>query len=144
MSLVPRSIPLPAETWEYRLHIPRDPRAPGIARDTLRSILTRHGLPQLIDKATLLTSELTTNAFRYAEGPVSVTLDWRRPALRVSVCDTNPELPTPFSATPEEDMLGGRGLLILDLLSDNWGGYAIDKEPFGLGGKLIWFELLAV
>ncbi len=36
------------ETWEYRLHIPRDPRAPGIARDTLRSVLTRHGLPQLI------------------------------------------------------------------------------------------------
>ncbi len=28
-------------------------------------------------------------------------------------------------------MLGGRGLLILDLLSDNWGGYVIDKEPFG-------------
>ncbi|GAA1886297.1 hypothetical protein GCM10009753_13480 [Streptantibioticus ferralitis] len=143
MSLVPRSTPA-SDTWEYCLHIPPDPRAPGIARDTLRSVLTRHGLPELIDKAVLLTSELTTNAFRYAEGCVSVRLDWRHPVLRVSVCDTNPELPTPFAASPEEDMIGGRGLLILDLLADRWGGYAIDKEPFGVGGKLIWFELTIV
>ncbi|WP_413103416.1 hypothetical protein [Streptomyces sp. Inha503] len=34
-----------------------------------------------------------------------------------------------------------RGLFILDVLADRWGGCAIGEEPFGLGGKTLWFEL---
>jgi hypothetical protein len=59
--------------------------------------------------------------------------------LRVSVTDTNPELPEPFKRSDELD--NGRGLFILDVLADRWGGCAIGEEPFGLGGKTVWFEL---
>ncbi|WP_244320920.1 hypothetical protein [Streptomyces melanosporofaciens] len=35
----------------------------------------------------------------------------------------------------------GRGLLIVRICADNWGGYALADELFGRSGKLLWFEL---
>lgn len=141
-----RSIPHPApipftEPWEYELHFPRDPRGPAIARTTLKAVLTAHGLNELTDRAALLASELTTNAVRYSTGPATVHLLWTSPVLRVSVTDTCAEFPvslTPFGSDAEQ----GRGLLILDLLADDWGGFCLDASLFGVGGKSIWFELV--
>ncbi|MEU1665031.1 hypothetical protein ABZ547_15675 [Streptomyces sparsogenes] len=36
---------------------------------------------------------------------------------------------------------GGRGLLIVRLCADNWGGYPLADDLFGISGKLLWFEL---
>ncbi|MGW3564008.1 ATP-binding protein [Streptomyces sp. NPDC000941] len=127
------------EPWEYELRFPRDPRGPGIVRATLRAVLTAHGLRELVELASLLTSELATNSVRYSDDCASVRLLWTHPVLRVSVTDTNPELPEPFKPCAELD--NGRGLFILDVLADRWGGCAIGEEPFGLGGKTVWFEL---
>ncbi|MEV5774529.1 ATP-binding protein [Streptomyces antimycoticus] len=127
------------EPWEYELRFPRDPRGPGIVRATLRAVLTAHGLRELVERAALLTSELTTNSVRYSSNCASVRLRWMHPVLRVSVSDTNPELPEPLKPSTELD--GGRGLFILDVLADRWGGCAMGEEPFGLAGKTVWFEL---
>lgn len=132
--------PIPfAEPWEYELRMPRDPRGPGVARTTLRAVLTAHGLPELTARAELLTSELATNSVRHSAGSAAVRLKWSHPVLRVSVWDSSPELPAPF--VPPPDLENGRGLLILDVFADRWGGCAIGEEPFGDGGKVIWFEL---
>lgn len=133
------SDPAPSEAWEYYLQLPHDPRAPGIARTTVRAVLVAHGLRELVDTAALLTSELATNAYRYAEGPASVRLNWERRRLRVSVWDNNPDLPAALAPEPDAD--GGRGLFLLELFSDRCGGYALGEKPFGLCGKLLWFEL---
>lgn len=137
--------PLPHdEPWRYELQFPRDPRGPRIARTTLRAVLAAHGLAQLTEKAELLTSELATNAVRHTSGPAAVHLQWRRPALRVSVWDTDPALPTPAGGPcplPSPEGIGGRGLLLLDIFADRWGGCALDDGPWGPGGKSIWFEL---
>jgi anti-sigma regulatory factor (Ser/Thr protein kinase) len=138
VSRAPSPIPF-SEPWEYELRFPRDPRGPGIARTTLRAVLDAHGLRELGDRAQLLTSELTTNSVRYSDGPAAVRLKWLHPVLRVSVWDTSPELPTPLM--PPADLDWGRGLLILDVFADDWGGCAIGEELFGIGGKTIWFEL---
>ncbi|MEU9452579.1 ATP-binding protein [Streptomyces sp. NPDC048277] len=138
--LGPAPIPF-AEPWQYELHFPRDPRGPAIARTTLKAVLGAHGLGEFTDRAELLTSELTTNAVRYSLGPATVRLCWTNPVLRVSVTDTCPLVPVPFAAAGLEAERG-RGLLILDLLADDWGGCRLGESVFGVGGKSVWFELV--
>ncbi|KUF15026.1 ATP-binding protein [Streptomyces silvensis] len=129
-----------ADPWDYELWFPRDPRGPGIARVTLRAVLAAHGLVGLTDRAELLATELATNSVRHTRGPASVHLQWLHPVLRVSLWDADPELPAlPTQPAPHAD--GGRGLLILDMVADRWGGYPIGARPRGPGGKTVWFEL---
>jgi hypothetical protein len=39
------------------------------------------------------------------------------------------------------DAFTGRGLLILDVLADRWGGCGTGEGPYGPAGKTVWFEL---
>ncbi|WP_269462905.1 hypothetical protein [Streptomyces malaysiensis] len=32
-------------------------------------------------------------------------------------------------------------MLIVRLCADNWGGYPLADDLFGISGKLLWFEL---
>nr|WP_260333918.1 ATP-binding protein [Streptomyces sp. REN17] len=145
LSGIPHPPPLSfTAPWCYELHLPCDPRGPGIARVTLRAVLDAHGLAQLVDRAELLASELATNSVRHTKGPASVRLQWLHPVLRVSVWDMSPDMPampgsrrTEAAAHAEE----GRGLLILDMVADRWGGCAMGEGKPGPGGKTIWFEL---
>lgn len=146
---VPPPAPYPVPTpfggpWEYALRFPGDPRGPGVARATLRAVLTAHHLGELADRAELLTSELTTNAVRYSKGPAAVLLRWAAPILRVSVSDPCPEFPAPrVPVGPVAvDAERGRGLLILDLLADAWGDCCAEEPALGSVGKSIWFELI--
>lgn len=146
----PELVPIPFnEPWNYEFHFPRDPRGPRVARIALRAVLASHGLDGLTERAELLACELTTNAVRHTPGPASVRLCWSSPALRVSVWDSAPGLPAVAGAVPggprplpPQDAVGGRGLLLLDVLADRWGGCALGDGPWGPGGKTIWFELL--
>ncbi len=129
------------EPWQYELSFPCDPRSPRIARTTLRAILTAHDLVELSYRAELLTSELATNSVRHTKGPAAVRLHWLHPVLRVSDWDMSPDLPKPQRdgvSVYDED---GRGLAILELVADRWGGCAIGEGQYGPGGKTIWFEL---
>ncbi|GAA3370723.1 ATP-binding protein [Streptomyces sannanensis] len=138
--------------WSYLLQLPHDPRAPRVARMTLRAVLGGHGLSELLDPAELLACELVTNAYRYSEGPSTLRLRYMDGSrLRVSVWDTNPVIPPPFDKPPGalrgvpdvggDDSDGGRGLLLVQRCADNWGGYPLGDDLFGRGGKLLWFEL---
>ncbi|MFJ9032513.1 ATP-binding protein [Streptomyces sp. NPDC102274] len=130
------------DPWQYELSFPCDPRGPRVARAILRAVLAAHGLVELAYRAELLASELTTNSVRHTKGPASVRLHWTFPVLRVSVWDMSPDLPEPrHLRRPRRDADSGRGLVILDLVADRWGGCAIGEGPYGPGGKTIWFEL---
>ncbi|WP_274561527.1 ATP-binding protein [Streptomyces spiramyceticus] len=134
----PAPIPF-ADPWQYELTIPCDPRSPGIARTTLRTILAAHNLAELSYRTELLATELATNSVRHTKGPAAVRLQWLHPVLRVSVWDMSPDMPKPYA--PPADAEAGRGLAILELVADRWGGCAIGEAPYGPGGKTIWFEL---
>jgi hypothetical protein len=59
----------PENSWSYSLRLPHDARAAGIARVTLRAVLARHDMSELIDPAELLTSDLAN--------PRSSLFPWR-------------------------------------------------------------------
>ncbi|MFC9248967.1 hypothetical protein ACFT7S_34545 [Streptomyces sp. NPDC057136] len=70
----------------YRMDWPAPWKAPAL--NGITSSVT-----ELVCRAELLASELTTNSVRYAKGRVTVGLHWLCPVLRVSVRDLSPDLP---------------------------------------------------
>lgn len=133
----------PTPPWSYILELPRDPRAPGIARVTTRAVLDSHGMTEIASDATLLTCELVTNAYLHTDGPCSLSLRGRPGRqLRVGVWDTSPVVPPPFDGGTATDRSpvgeAGRGLVLLRMCADSWGSRTYDKRRFG---KMLWFEL---
>ncbi|WP_190086491.1 ATP-binding protein [Streptomyces longisporoflavus] len=136
------------EVWSYALHLPHDPRAPRIARQTLRAVLAGYGLAELTDTAELLTSELVTNAYRHTEGPAALRLRGLTGGLgvRVGVWDTDPHVPPPFRCPPGKlpplvrGAEGGRGLRLVAEWASAWGGFPLGDDLFGQRGKVLWVE----
>ncbi|MEH0397567.1 MULTISPECIES: ATP-binding protein [Streptomyces] len=131
--------------WAYTLQLPQDPRGPGIARSTLRTVLRVHGMRDLVDTAELLASELVTNAYRHSSGPYSLRMRGAgRNRVRVGVWDSNPEIPAPFCGglLDERDVLAerGRGLQLVRQCAESWGAYPIRSGLPGQGGKVLWVE----
>jgi anti-sigma regulatory factor (Ser/Thr protein kinase) len=97
--------------------------------------LSEWGDAQLVEVAALLVSELVTNAVTHAGSEVQVIIgsgnDYA--VLRVEVGD--------FSSTPptlggfDLDAMSGRGLALVEALSDRWGVETHNS------GKRVWFEL---
>ncbi|NEA64607.1 ATP-binding protein [Streptomyces sp. SID12488] len=138
-----------ALSWSYALQLPHDPRAPGIARATLRTVLAAHDLAHLTPTAELLASELLTNAHLHTRGPYMLRLLSNEPdRLRVAVWDTDPRVPPGFStsekgtpiAVPPDDAEGGRGLHLVQACADSWGVSVLREPGAPKGGKLLWAE----
>ena len=83
--------------------------------------------------ATLLTSELVTNAVLHAATPMCITLHTLPDRIRVDVADGNPAFPSVKEYGT--DAATGRGLTLFSTLASSWGVQAVD------GGKIVWFEL---
>ncbi|MFD0340623.1 ATP-binding protein [Streptomyces sp. NPDC127117] len=134
--------------WTYTLQLPQDPRAPGVARATLRNVLRVHGMPELTEVAALLAGELVTNAYLYSSGPYSLRLrDAGRSRVRMSVWDSDPHIPAPFRwggpRAADELAERGRGLYLVTLYAECWGAYPMRGGLPGQGGKLLWVECAA-
>ncbi|WP_434594187.1 ATP-binding protein [Streptomyces sp. A5-4] len=137
-----------APPWTYALQLPHDPRAPGIARSTVRAVLRTHGAGAgLTDTVELLAGELVTNAHLYSAGPYTLRIRAAGPRrLRLSVWDTNPDIPAPFNGSlpplpvPGSLAESGRGLQIVRLCADSWGACLLGDGLPGSGGKLLWVE----
>ena len=85
------------------------------------------------ETASLLTSELVTNAVLHAATEVTVTLRRQGDGLRIEVADGDPQLPAPKNY--DDAAATGRGLSVVTALADTWGA-ARQGE-----GKVVWFEL---
>lgn len=115
-------------------------QAPSEARrclDELRGTLSRERL----EHARLLVTELVTNAFLHGSrgtGDETIRLRVTMPdgALRVEVTDSGPgfEPPAFTQAPPSPGGFSGRGLYLVDSLSERWG-------VSGRGPACVWFEL---
>ncbi len=89
--------------------------------------------PDLIEAATLLTSELVTNAVLHTGSAVELRL-LVGDVVRVEVHDDSDQLPA--SRNPDLQSTTGRGLGLIEMLAANCG---IDVTP---PGKTVWFDLL--
>ncbi|MFI1208753.1 ATP-binding protein [Streptomyces sp. NPDC020802] len=131
--------------WAYTLQLPHDPRAPGIARATLRTVLAAHGLTGLTPTAELLASELLTNAHLHTQGPYALRIRSAEPdRLRIAVWDSGSEIPPGFGApgpgpapAGPDTAENGRGLHLVRACADRWGAHVLGDVR---GGKLLWAE----
>ena len=115
-----------------RLTLAATPTAARRAREFTRQVLGDWGLGHLLDVATLLVSELVTNALRYAQEPVGLRL-LRLDALCCEVVDGDSRLPRMREADAWDE--GGRGLQLVARLARRWGTRPTPE------GKAVWFEL---
>jgi anti-sigma regulatory factor (Ser/Thr protein kinase) len=103
-------------------------------RDRLRGVLD----PERLADAELLTSELFTNAVRYAqagdEAAIEIDFEVGPTKVHVSVVDAGPgfDFGKILDASPDEP--SGRGLFIVERLADRWG--IADSPP-----HRVWFEI---
>jgi len=121
-------------TAPARLTLPPRPESVATARNFLRERFCTEHDARVVDVAVLLVSELVTNTVRHGSPPLAVEIDCDAShALQVRVSDGRPTLPTRGQAAPDDE--GGRGLAIVDLLSDAWGVDPTER------GKTVWFRL---
>ncbi|UJV46685.1 MULTISPECIES: ATP-binding protein [Streptomyces] len=107
------------------------------ARRDITLVLETWGLPQLVDVAEQVVTELVANAVEHTDAATvgaSITRTGKESA-RIVVTDTSRTRPT--SGTPSPDDEHGRGLLLVEALAHDWG-----SEPVH-GGKRVWAELRA-
>ena len=90
--------------------------------------------PGTADVALLILSELATNCVRHARTPYRIAIERRGEVLRVEVEDGSAE--PPVLRNPEPDDPTGRGLQIVDSLSESWG---VDRRHGS--GTVVWFAL---
>lgn len=112
--------------------LPPDTASPSRARRLVEMALS-HDPADLVEIVTLLVSEAVTNAVLHAGTEVRVRIGREGESVRVEVADTSSaELQVRH---PSEDAATGRGLLLIEELSDSWGLKRSDD------GKVVWFEL---
>ena len=121
-----------AASGALSLDLPRAPEAPGIARRRLARSFENALDEGQLQTATLLTSELVTNALLHGVGSITLlaTLDDHR--LLVEVIDEGHGIETSHPR-PERDRVGGYGLRIVDSQASRWGTHK--------GTTHVWFEL---
>lgn len=159
----PLQSPAPTSSDPQRPASPMQERAPDDIDTTYRPVRRRFpGLPSQIayarrfvarqlaaspelTTATLLTSELATNAITHsasgmATGKFEVCVQVAPGWARVEVRDLGnlAEKPEPQNRDPYDTAEHGRGLDLVEALSSKWG-----TEPRGDGlGRKVWFELV--
>jgi anti-anti-sigma regulatory factor/anti-sigma regulatory factor (Ser/Thr protein kinase) len=119
-----------------RLRLPPDPYSARTTRRTVAATCELWGVPQVIQDAVSVASELVANAVVHARTDAVLRLELRRGLLTVAVTDEDPRLPVLGSRVGDELRAGGLGLVIVDALATTWG-----STPTSAGGKLVWAVL---
>ena len=148
MSMTFERAAAPSTAWTLQsvLAIGALPTATPCARLHARNIVWEWGLRDLADAVELIVSELVTNAVkasvddmgrpRYTDDHglacIHLRLSTDGLATLVEVWDENFRLPEPTEASMDEE--SGRGLMLVDALTEQWGW---DLSHSGRG-KIVW------
>jgi len=111
---------------------PAELTAPAVARRFVADSLRTAGVP-VSETVPVVVSELVTNSVLHAASETRVLVVVRPECVRVEVHDSNPTLPV--ARHPDPDTVTGRGLMLVEALTDRWGAAPVDD------GKVVWFEL---
>ena len=118
---------------------PATPLSVRRARHELEAALAAWGLGALGDAAGLVLSELMTNAVTHGKVPgrgVGTVFVRQGGGLRIEVHDCGDGKPA--VQPPAEDGVGGRGLALVDALTEQRWGVTPRTGP----GKAVWAELM--
>lgn len=139
----------PSTAWPLKSHLALGgfPTAVPCARLHARLVLAEWRLNVLIDTVELIVSELVTNAVRASAGltasryqgrwqpgspPVRLWLRSDHERVLIQVWDGNDQMPRRQERGLDAEH--GRGLLLVESLSAEWGAFAPDRP----GGKVVW------
>jgi anti-sigma regulatory factor (Ser/Thr protein kinase) len=128
--LIARTRVLPPQnvaTWQ----LPLEATSAARARELTTAKLTEWGLTELAFTTELVASELVTNTYRYAAGPVTLRLI-RTQCLICEVSDTSHTSPHLRRALSTDE--GGRGLFLVAQVTERWG------TRYTHDGKTVWTE----
>jgi anti-sigma regulatory factor (Ser/Thr protein kinase) len=124
----------PTVQRERRISLTAGPAAAATARRQVRAAIYNWNVPVDPPTAELLTSELVTNAIRHENGEtIRLVMTCACGKFRADVHDTSRALPMPVDRPADAET--GRGLVLVDSLSTDWGWY---RTP---GGKAVYFML---
>jgi anti-sigma regulatory factor (Ser/Thr protein kinase) len=84
-----------------------------------------------------MVSELSTNSIRHARTGFTLEIEVVDRQIRIAIVDTGGGEPEIRSPNPDEP--SGRGLRIVELLSDDWGVISSTSKS----GKTVWFQVSA-
>ena len=119
-----------------KIELPGGRYAPGTARTTLGEMLAERLDETDLFDASVLVSELVTNAVRHGRADedetIVVHVAIAPDVLRVEVCDHGPGFEPPAVPRPRRHG-GGNGLVLLARMSSTWGVAGDD-------GTCVWFE----
>lgn len=149
MAVVTEPEAIPTSKWLHTSELVLDPMpiATPLARLLTRTAMAEWGLIDQAGTIELIVAELVTNAIWASTGDdgrpfyasdgclarVRLRLSTDLVTTLVEVRDENPWPPTPV-LSPNLDVEGGRGLVLVAALSDRWGW---DLANHGLG-KVVW------
>ncbi|WP_394426013.1 ATP-binding protein [Streptomyces sp. SGAir0957] len=132
--------PRPTGHPGYSTRLPREAESAAIARHLVRTALAAWDLEELIEDAVLVMSELVSNAVDHGCLP-HIRVIVNRPTkswVCLGVVDRSKVVPMMRTdSNSDGDPIRGRGLVIVDALTDRWG-----TDLYGWG-KQVWGELRA-
>ena len=109
------------------------PKSAADARAFVERTLRFWGCRDVIDDARVVVTELVSNVVRHAGTDVCVEAELLDDRLRIAVVD-HAEGEVVLRTIDPRSSLGGRGLQLVDELSERWG---VDRHP---GEKCVWAE----
>ena len=111
-----------------------DPRVlHGVRQLVISALVLHHWSPERVADAEIVISEMVTNAVLHTGTDLEVRVEIDGVA-RLSVTDELPEL-QPQVRVPDEGVIGGMGLRLIELLTDRWG------VSTGGNTKTVWCEM---
>ena len=113
--------------------LPADAASARRARHLVATAVAASGHEELVDRATLLVSEVVTNSILHAGTEMRLRCRPSGAGVRVEVFDRSSLMPSVRHY--DADATTGRGLGLVSALATSWG---VDCED---DGKTLWFEL---
>ena len=114
---------------------PAELASAGRARSFVGGLCRSWGVQGTLAEAEMIVTELVENAVRHSNSDCDVTVRLADDTLTIGVSDHGVGLPRLLH--PALDMPGGRGLLLVQNISERWG-----YEPTE-DGKVVWADVTA-
>jgi hypothetical protein len=126
-------VPVPAD---HRVVAELEPTvgAARLSRAVIAEACGRWDRPDVAGNACIVATEMVNNVVAHIGTPMSLMLALHDDTVSVAVRDFSAALPR-FGGPVAPTAYGGRGLLLIDALSERWGHLTLD------GGKIVWARL---
>ncbi|MGB8650820.1 MAG: ATP-binding protein [Mycobacteriales bacterium] len=118
------------------LELTTAPDAVRTGRHFVEDAVRAAGAAALLDDVALVASELLGNAYLHGAPPVRVHVEAQPDHVRLEVHDGSNR--APLRTLPSGQNMTGRGLTLVDQLTDAWGVEMLPGE-----GKVVWAEFTA-